>query len=63
MWLLVKNNKVCKAEELNLQLTVLLCVHIVRVLRVRMEVFNLYLLDKHVGNTWVQSPCRESGAV
>jgi len=49
-----KNSKVYKAERHH-QVTVLICVHTVRVLTVRTEVFNLCLL--HVRNVCVQSPC------
>ena len=39
-----KNSKVYKAEELNLQVTVLLCVHTVRVVTVRTVTFVCYML-------------------
>lgn len=61
VWLLEKNSMVYKAKGLHLQVTVLLCVHTVRVLTVRTEVFNLSLL--HIWNTWVRSPCHDSGAL
>lgn len=52
MWLLVKkktNRKVYKAEELHLLVTVFLCVHIMRVLTVRTEVFNLCCMSEICG--------------